>query len=174
MQSLFSGSDYLITLYTKINELPTRNDIKCLLHKCVYAILADENVEEELQFLREMKNLLNQIRVISNPEHVEIIEVINEIYSMAIDKKLDELNCQKGNKMVIERDILALFETDDNIFESSREEVDDYEEEAQGTEEDQESFYEADDDPEEQKEEEEDEICEVEESVQPYIQDDQV
>ena len=138
----FLGSEYLITLFNKINELPTRNDIKGLLQKCVYSILIDENVEEEIQFLREMKNLLDRIRLAYNPDHVEIINVINEIYRMAVDKKIDEeILVEKENKIVIEDEVLGLFEATNGAFDDSRE----MDEEEQEAEEDQEEEEEDDD-----------------------------
>ena len=133
-----------------------------MLQKCVYSVLTDENVEEELQFLREMKNLLDQIRVKSNLQHLEVIGVINEIYRMAVDMRLEELLSPKDDKIVIENDVLALFETEGDIFEPSRdeneEEDQEVEEEQVDSSEGEEPASEFEEAEEAEKDEEEDEV----------------
>ena len=107
-------------MYDKINVLPTQYDIKGLLQKCVYSILSDENLEGDVEFLCEIKKLLNQIRVPNNFDHLEIIGVINEIYRMAVDKKLgEELKGLGETKIAIDPEVLALFENHYAVFEDS-------------------------------------------------------
>jgi len=113
-----ASSCYLLDLYNKINELPTRPDIKGLLQKCVYSILIDEDVEEEIQFLSEVKKLLNQIRETCNNGHLEIICLIEEIYHLAVDKKLDE-NLKVNSGIHIQHELLGLFEGDNVIMDES-------------------------------------------------------
>lgn len=105
------------------------------LQQCVYSILTDENVEEEVLFLCEIKKLFNQIRVKANLGNLEIISVINEIYCLAVDKKLEEnLREQDEDKFVVDSEVLELFENNYGTFEES-EMVDEEEEEEEPSEE---------------------------------------
>ena len=82
------------------------------MRKCVYCILVDSDSNEEVQFLKEVKKLLNEIKGHSNIEHLKIIAVIETIYQFAVDKKLDENNnVDKESQVPIHDDILRLFET---------------------------------------------------------------
>ena len=79
-----------------------------------------KNVEEEINFLCEIKKLLNQIRIAHNLEHLEIIGIINEIYFLAVDKKLDEsFRKQEESKFVVDRDVLSIFENNYDMYEDS-------------------------------------------------------
>ena len=82
------------------------------MRKCVYCILVDSDSNEEVQFLKEVKKLLNEIKGPSNIEHLKIIAVIETIYQFAVDKKVDEKNTvDKESQIQIHDDILCLFET---------------------------------------------------------------
>ena len=77
----------------------------------MHSILIDEEVEEEIQFLGEVKKLLNQIRESCNNSHMEIIYIIDEIYHLAIDKKLNE-NLKIQHSIPLKEELLNLFKED--------------------------------------------------------------
>jgi len=113
---------YLQDLFNQINDLHTRHDIKTLLRKCVYCILVDEDSNEEILFLNEVKKLLNEIKSSTSVDHLEIISVINEIYLFAVDKKIDENNQVEPKENAIADELLSLFEVHQNLV---QEEADD-------------------------------------------------
>jgi len=110
------GAKSLGSLYNRINELPTRNDIKLLLRKCIYSILIDEDVNEEVKFLNEVKNLLIEAKHSDNLDHEEIISLIEDIYIFAVDKKIDEnIRIDKEYKIPVYDELLSIFESS-NIY----------------------------------------------------------
>jgi len=113
---------YLLDLYNQINELHTRHDIKILLRKCVYCILLDDDSNEEILFLNEVKKLLNEIKGETTVDHLEIISVIDEIYHFAVDKKIDDnLQVEPKDNMVSD-ELLCLFEISHNILQEGEDE----------------------------------------------------
>ena len=92
------------------------------MRKCVYCILVDEDSNEEILFLNEVKKLLNEIKSSTSVDHLEIISVINEIYKFAVDKKIDENNQVEPKDNMISDELLSLFEVHQNLV---QEEADD-------------------------------------------------
>jgi len=81
-----------------------------LLRKCVYSILVDDEANEEVLFLNEVRKLMNEIKESCNLEHMEIINVINEIYMFAVDKRISENVQLKPEEVSLHEDLLGLFE----------------------------------------------------------------
>jgi len=153
--SFHKGSKSLGDLYNRINDLTARNDLKLLLRKCIYSIMIDEDANEEVKFLNEVKNLLNQVKDTSNMDHEQIISLIEDIYMCAVDKKIDEnARVDEEYKIPINDELIGLFQSS-NIYNELTSEIEE------------ESQIEDDNDEEEMSFEDAEEPCEYHRSQLP-------
>jgi len=124
-----TSSKFLGNLFNRINDLPARNDIKLLLRKCIYSIIIDEEANEEIKFLNEVKNLLNEVKDSSNSDDEQIISLIEDIYMFAVDKKIDEnARIDEDYKIPVNDELIGLFQSS-NIYNELTSEMEEEEEE---------------------------------------------
>ena len=96
----------------------------------MHSILINQGVEEEILFLMEIKKLLNQIKNSTSLTHIEIISIIEEIYQFAVDKNIDDnTNLNLEGSILIDKEIVNLFQDEIGLEEAYLEENDDFVEE---------------------------------------------
>ncbi|EAR99057.1 hypothetical protein TTHERM_00386990 (macronuclear) [Tetrahymena thermophila SB210] len=69
-----------------------RRDLKALLKKCIFKIVAAESVDQEISFLNEVKRLLNKACQ-GNPnasQYDSLKQIVKEMYQIAADKQIDQ------------------------------------------------------------------------------------
>ncbi|KAL4460321.1 hypothetical protein ABPG74_000072 [Tetrahymena malaccensis] len=69
-----------------------RRDLKALLKKCLFKIVAAESVDQEISFLNEVKRLLNKACQ-GNPnasQYDSLKQIVKEMYQIAADKQIDQ------------------------------------------------------------------------------------
>lgn len=73
--------------HNKIENLPARDNLKRLIKKSIVGLFLCEKIDQEIIFLNDIRKLLNNIKDNKTDSYyTDLIEILEEIYFMAIDK----------------------------------------------------------------------------------------
>ncbi len=62
--------------------------MKSLLKKCIYGICTSKKIDTEITFLNDVRKLLNKVRGESDYNYLDLLNFLEEVYHLAVDKEL--------------------------------------------------------------------------------------
>ena len=127
----------LKSYYKRIDELPTRADLKRLLKKCLYRVMTGQKLELEITFLYDVRKIINSVRGRCEHSYMDLIRILDETYQLAVDWNIAS-NFEKDTQLPsvdsigslelinydddsMDQESLQSFETNSEIIEESDE-----------------------------------------------------